>query len=118
MDTFGLRFRALRARSGLSMRDLATELGVSYNSVFKWEADLMEPRRDSAIRIASYFGADLAWLLNGPESGETHPSNEARVLFSQLSEESQQWVLQGLRMLVKKEQYDVSRIRNARQKAR
>lgn len=71
VPTWRLRDRLLRAldEAGLSVSDMATELGVSRNTVGNYLAGRTQPNR-SVLRIwALRCGVPLAWLVAGDESG-------------------------------------------------
>lgn len=50
--------RAIRQRAGLSLREMATALGVTRSALQRWEVGLRTPRGESAAR----YGALLAAL--------------------------------------------------------
>lgn len=63
----------LRTRRGLSQENLAEELGVSRQSVSKWETDGAVPDLDKLIKLSELFGVSLDNLVKGnnlPENGE------------------------------------------------
>ena len=51
--------RALREKSGLSLRETATALDVSVAGLWRWENGERTPRGDAAVRWARFL-ADLA----------------------------------------------------------
>ena len=54
----------LRKRIGLSQEELANELGVSRQAVFKWEADENTPDLDKLKKLAKLFNVSFDTLLN------------------------------------------------------
>lgn len=50
--TFGQRLAAARKRAGISQRELAKILGVSYGAVGNWESGLSTPDPDTIAKIA------------------------------------------------------------------
>lgn len=59
------RIRHARLRAELSIRELASELGVSHSTVGHWETGKHAPSVKSLTKIAAVTRADLAWLASG-----------------------------------------------------
>ena len=73
--TIGQRIAAKRKELGLSQIDLGERMGVSRQSVSKWEADAAIPEIDKLIALSRLYGVSVGWLL-GVEA-PTVPSGEA-----------------------------------------
>lgn len=73
-DTFAARLRAARERAGLSVQQLAEAASLSRQGIYDLEAGRSEPGLETAQRLASALGADLAGPaaparpLPGPDS--------------------------------------------------
>lgn len=63
--TMGQRLLALRTRAGLSQEALAEQLGVSRQSISKWETDGSIPDLDKLVRLSEIFGVTLDELVKG-----------------------------------------------------
>lgn len=63
--TMGQRLLALRTRAGLSQETLAERLGVSRQSISKWETDASIPDLDRLVRLSEIFGVTLDELVKG-----------------------------------------------------
>ena len=63
--TLGEKIARLRARQGMSQGTLAEELGVSRQSVSKWETDASVPELDKLVKMAQLFGVSLDELVTG-----------------------------------------------------
>lgn len=61
-DTFGKRFRELRAEKGLSQIALAKELQVSKSVISLWELDGSDPTLSNLIKISEYFKVSIDFL--------------------------------------------------------
>ena len=61
--TLGQRIVLKRNELGLSQSALGEQLGVSRQSVFKWESDAAIPEIDKLIGLSRLFGVSLDWLL-------------------------------------------------------
>lgn len=61
--TTGNKIQEKRKRLNITQEQLAEYLGVSRQSVSKWESDLAYPETDKLIRMASLFHVSLDYLL-------------------------------------------------------
>lgn len=69
------RLQALRKNNGLSQDALAEKLGVSRQSISKWERGEASPDTDNLIALASLYGITLDELING----EKLPKNTLQI---------------------------------------
>lgn len=65
--TIGQRIAQKRKELGLSQEALGEELGVSRQSIYKWESDSALPEVEKLIALSRRFGVSVGWLL-GVES--------------------------------------------------
>jgi transcriptional regulator with XRE-family HTH domain len=72
---FGIRVKDLREKSGLSMEQLATKLGVSKSRVNMWENNGTIPRGDVLIQLAKYFEVSTDYLLGNDDDSTISPTN-------------------------------------------
>lgn len=73
--TLGENIARLRAEKRLSQGDLADALGVSRQSVSKWETDASVPELDKLVRLSELFGVTLDRLVKG-EAADDGPKQE------------------------------------------
>jgi transcriptional regulator with XRE-family HTH domain len=79
----------LRRSRGMSQEDLANEIGVSRQSVSKWEGAQAVPDLDKLVKIADFFGVSTDYLLKEEqgEHVETQPKEplppEEKISFEQ-----------------------------------
>ena len=66
--TIGQRIAAKRRELGLSQEALGAELGVSRQSIYKWESDASVPEIDKLIALSRRFGVTVGWLLGQDEA--------------------------------------------------
>lgn len=66
--TIGQRIAAKRRELGLSQIDLGEQMGVSRQSVSKWEADGAIPEIDKLIALSKLFDVSVGWLLGVEEA--------------------------------------------------
>ena len=72
--SLGTNISRLRAEHHLSQGDLAESLGVSRQSVSKWETDSSVPDLDKLVKLSQLFGVSLDELVTGdagPAEAET-----------------------------------------------
>jgi transcriptional regulator with XRE-family HTH domain len=67
--TLGYKLAKLRKEHNYTQEQLAAVLGVSRQSVSKWESDLAYPETDKLIRLSELFDCSLDYLLKGAEDG-------------------------------------------------
>lgn len=74
--TLGTRIHTLRTQKGLSQGDLAAHLGVSRQSVSKWETDASVPELEKLLALSALFGLSLDELVRGdaPTPNPQEPS--------------------------------------------
>ncbi len=70
--TLGERIYQLRGKAGLSQGKLAEKIGVSRQSVSKWETDASIPELEKLVQLSDLFGVTLDELVR-QEKPETEP---------------------------------------------
>ena len=55
--------KAERARSGLSIEEVAHRIGVNRNSVFRWESGEVEPTAANLEKLVELYGCTVEYLL-------------------------------------------------------
>ena len=66
--TFGENLQFLRKRAGMTQEGLAEKMGVSRQSVSKWESNAAYPETDAILRLCDLFHCDMDTLLRGDVS--------------------------------------------------
>lgn len=61
------RIRQFREKSGFSQTELAGKVGVSLDTVHRWEAGKRDPRLPDLLKLAELFACSLDDLAN-PQS--------------------------------------------------
>lgn len=80
-DTLGGRIWRARDALGLSVKELADQLGVGTETVAAWERDRMEPRTNRLFMLAGVLGVPPAWLIAGlGKAPDANDSNATRLL--------------------------------------
>ena len=78
--TTGQRIAQKRKEAGLSQETLGAELGVSRQSIYKWESDTALPEIDKLVALSRRFGVTVGWLLGVEEAPEAPPAPDSREL--------------------------------------
>jgi len=66
--SLGQNIHRLRVRQNMSQGDLADALGVSRQSISKWETDGAVPELEKLIRLSAIFGVTLDELVHGEQA--------------------------------------------------
>lgn len=80
METIGEKIRTLRRKEGLSQEELAFRIGVSRQTISKWESDAMNPNMDSIRALCDIFDvkADF-FFIEYPKSVITEENIKSEV---------------------------------------
>ena len=62
----GERLRAARGRARKTLRDVATECGVTPQAVKKWEDDTAMPTSGKLIAMCRLLDVSVEWIMDGP----------------------------------------------------
>lgn len=71
----GKRIKELRENKGLSMDQLANELGVTKSRVSMWENNGTIPRGEVLIQLARFFHVSTDYLLGNDDNSEISKTN-------------------------------------------
>lgn len=80
--TIGERIAQKRKELGLSQEALGEKMGVSRQSIYKWESDAALPEIEKLVKLGREFGVSVGWLLgeeDEPEKRELTPEQLAMV---------------------------------------
>ena len=81
--TVGQRIAQKRKELGLSQEALGERLGVTRQSIYKWEANAALPDIDKLIALSRLFGVTVGWLL-GVEEDAPAPEASGELTETQL----------------------------------
>ena len=74
------KISALRKQKGLSQEQLAEKIGVSRQSISKWELGKSAPDLNNIIALSNFFGVSTDYLLkNASAKGEPIKDNDEEV---------------------------------------
>ena len=74
---FNERLIDLRRKRGLSQEQLGYELGVSRQTVSKWELGQSYPDFQRLVLLSDYYGIGLDELVRGIDVGDVRALNES-----------------------------------------
>ena len=87
--TTGQRIAAKRKEYKLSQEGLGERLGVSRQSIYKWESDASLPEIDKLVALSRLFSVSVGWLLGVEEAPPTPEDTEAERVEAERTEASQ-----------------------------
>lgn len=64
MDKIGEKLYELRKKKGFSQEQLGYEVGVSRQTISKWEQDAMQPNLDNIKILCSVLNVDITYFIN------------------------------------------------------
>ena len=93
--SLGEKLRSLRQKGKKTLVEQSAILGVSMNSVYRWEHDLAVPRKPMLKKLADHYAVPLDWLLSESAAASLVSEIEQNLLcmFRQLSDRSRFKVL-------------------------
>lgn len=74
---FGEILSNLRKAKGLSQEQLAAELGLTRQTISKWELNQSTPDLDYLVRLSNFFGVSTDFLIKGEHFNNDPPCNNA-----------------------------------------
>lgn len=88
--TMGERIAQKRKELGLSQEALGEQLGVSRQSIYKWESGAAVPEVDKLVALSRLFGVPVGWLLGvegpAPASDGAAPEEDGSSAPEELTE--------------------------------
>lgn len=102
--------KALRDESGITQKQLAEAIGVSQQSINKYENHNIEPDIETLIRLADYFNTSVDYLI-----GHTQVRRKIEVVHSYELSTDESCIIDGYRKLSDKQKHCVSAVINSYQ---
>jgi len=93
--SLGEKLRNLRLKTRKTLQEQSELLGVSMNSVYRWEHDLAVPRKSMLKAMADYYSVPMDWLLSESAAASLVSDIEQKLLcmFRKLSDNRRYMVL-------------------------
>lgn len=108
MKTPPSRLRLLRERTGISLRELARQIGEGHTNVVYWERSGKIPRSDLLVPIANALGVSVEEILGiTKEKKIPPPAGKLRLVFeavSKLPRNQQEKILEVINALLEQHQ--------------
>lgn len=76
--TLGKKLKKLRTEKGLTQKNLAEQLHVTFQTVSKWESDINEPDITTLKQLSKFYGCSINDLINDTSS-ETKEKNVGEI---------------------------------------
>ena len=73
--TVGERIRLLRKEKGLTQEELSFDIGISRQTILKWEKNIVLPDLENSRILCNYFNITLDYLLKGENYKESEEKN-------------------------------------------
>lgn len=96
MSVFRTNFIRLCNANGKTPSTAAFEAGLSKGAPSNWESRNSDPRADSLLKIAEYFGVSTAYLLTEHPADEPVPLIERKNMWQNVVEPDELDILQEL----------------------
>ncbi len=61
--SIGEKLKELREKNGKTQLDISKFLGVTYQTIYKYEKDIAVPPADAIVKLAEYFNVSTDYLL-------------------------------------------------------
>ena len=74
---FGETLSNLRKAKGLSQEQLAAELGLTRQTISKWELNQSTPDLDYLVRLSDFFAVSTDFLIKGKQFNNDLPCNNS-----------------------------------------
>jgi transcriptional regulator with XRE-family HTH domain len=65
LTTIGERLKYLRLGKKKTLKELSEILGVSLNSIYRWEHDMVKPKISTLEKMAEVYDVSFSYLLKG-----------------------------------------------------
>lgn len=102
------QLRLLRERSGISLRELARQIGEGHSNVVYWERSGRIPRSDLLVPISNALGVSVEELLGATKYKKSSaPAGKLRLAFeaiSKLPRKQQEKILEVINALLKQQE--------------
>ena len=76
----GHKLRGLRIKTRKTLFEQSRLLGVSMNSIYRWEHNLTIPRKPMLQKMADYYCVPLDWLLSESSAASLVSEDELTLL--------------------------------------
>lgn len=85
------RLRQLRKSKGLTIKEVADEIGFSETRLHQYETEKREPKRETWLKLADYYDVPASYLMGLPDGLVQHINKTQAMTFEELHEAIIQW---------------------------
>ncbi len=81
MIPIGDKLKKLRAEKGLSLRALAEEVDISFNTLSSYERNIVQPTIENCFKLSRYFEVQMEYFILGDKANKEFRDPELLELF-------------------------------------
>ena len=102
--SIGEKLKELREKNGKTQLDISKFLGVTYQTIYKYEKDIAVPPADAIVKLAEYFNVSTDYLLgrtnipNIDEPVAIAASTKNRIDLSEVDDEDKEAIMRFIEM--------------------
>ena len=85
------KLREARKIKGLTIKEVADEIGIAENTLQQYETEKREPKKETWIKLADYYCVPVAYLMGLPDGLVQHINKTQAMTFEELHEAIIQW---------------------------
>ena len=85
------RLRQVRKQKGLTVKEVADEIGFSETRLHQYETEKREPKKETWIKLADYYDVPVAYLMGLPDGLIKYIDRLGNMTFESLQDEIIQW---------------------------
>ena len=82
--TMGEKLRKLRKSTKKTLQQQSEVFSVSINTVYRWEHDMVLPRKETLAKIAKYYNLPVIWLMYDDSEQPDFPEGSTERQFVRL----------------------------------
>ena len=86
------RLRQVRKQKGLTLKEVAEDVGIADNTLQQYETEKREPKKETWIKLADYYDVPVVYLMGLPDGLVQHINKKSQAMtFEELHEVIIQW---------------------------
>ena len=85
------RLRQVRKQKGLTVKEVADEIGFSETRLHQYETEKREPKKETWIKLADYYNVPVSYLMGLPEGLIRYIDRLGNMTFESLQDAIIQW---------------------------
>lgn len=91
--SIGVKLRSLRKKMKKTLKEQSEVFGVSLNSIYRWEHDLVVPRKSALEKMANFYGVSVNWLITESDAEDNQAEQQLFKMFRKLPDVEKHKVL-------------------------